>query len=52
MGYGGNIPVYFEALSYASTLTITVIADPGHFPYSGALADGLRTELGLITRLP
>jgi hypothetical protein len=52
VGYGGNIPVYFEALSYAGTLTITVVADPGHFPCPGALADGLRTELGLITRLP
>jgi diacylglycerol O-acyltransferase / wax synthase len=49
VGPGGNIPVYFEVLSYAGTLTVTVITDPGCFPGSAGLADALRAELGLIT---
>jgi diacylglycerol O-acyltransferase / wax synthase len=32
VGPGGNIPVYFEVLSYAGTLTLTVTVDPGRFP--------------------
>jgi diacylglycerol O-acyltransferase len=49
VGPGGNIPVYFEALSYAGTLTLTVIADPGRFPDLTALAEALRAELDLVT---
>ena len=48
VGPGGNIPVYFEVLSYAGTLTLTVTADPGRFPDLSALADALRAELDLI----
>lgn len=51
VGPGGNIPVYFEVLSYAGTLTVTAITDPGHFPELGALTDALRAELGLITAM-
>jgi hypothetical protein len=49
-GPGGNIPVYFEVLSYAGVLTVTAIADPGHFTSLSALTDALRTEFGLTTR--
>ena len=48
VGPGGNIPVYFEVLSYAGTLTVTAVADPDHFPELGALADALRAELDLV----
>ena len=45
---GGNIPVYFEVLSYAGTLTVTAITDPDHFPELDALTDVLRTEFDLL----
>jgi len=48
VGPGGNIPVYFEVLSYAGTLTMTAIADPAQFPELDALTDALHTELDLI----
>jgi diacylglycerol O-acyltransferase / wax synthase len=48
VGPGGNIPVYFEVLSYAGTVTVTAIADPDHFPELGTLTDALRAELDLI----
>ncbi|BAW09261.1 conserved hypothetical protein [Nocardia seriolae] len=44
VGPGGNTPVYFEVLSYADTLTVTIAADPDHFPYLAELADAVRTE--------
>jgi len=47
---GGNITVYFEVLSYAGTLTVTVIVDPDHFPDLDTLTDALRAELDLISR--
>jgi hypothetical protein len=49
---GGNITVYFEVLSYAGTLTVTAITDPGHFPAPGLLADALLAELNRISRYP
>ena len=49
VGPGGNIPVYFEVLSYAGALTLTVTADPEHFPELGALTEALRAELGVLT---
>ena len=52
VGPGGNIPVYFEVLSYAGTLTVTAIADPDHFPDLDTLTDALRDELDLIIRHP
>ena len=48
VGPGGNIPVYFEVLSYAGTLTVTAIGDPAQFPELDALTDALRTEFDLI----
>lgn len=44
----GNVTVSFQALSYAGTLSITAIADPGVFPDLDVLAHGLRAELDLI----
>lgn len=52
VGPGGNIPVYFEVLSHAGTLTITATVDPGHFPDPSSLTAALRAELGLIIRHP
>lgn len=48
VGPGGNIPVYFEVLSYAGTLTLTAVADPSLLPDLDGLADCLRAELDLI----
>ena len=52
VGPGGNIPVYFEVLSYAGTLTMTAVADPDHFLELGTLSDALRTEFDLIIQHP
>ncbi|MEU4410955.1 wax ester/triacylglycerol synthase domain-containing protein [Streptosporangium sp. NPDC023963] len=41
----GNIPVSFDILSYAGTLTIALIADPDHIPDLPVLVAALRTEL-------
>ena len=49
---GGNIPVYFEAWSYAGTLTISATTDPDHFPHLGRLIVGLHAERDLITGAP
>ena len=49
---GGNITVYFEVLSYASTLTLTAITDPDHFPDPSTLTDALRSELDQIIHCP
>ena len=49
---GGNITVYFEALSYAGTLTLTAITDPDHFPDPGTLTGALRGELDQIIGHP
>jgi WS/DGAT/MGAT family acyltransferase len=46
---GGNVTVYFEVLSYAGTLAITVIIDPDHFPSFDCLTTSLRAELEQIT---
>ncbi|WP_284740590.1 wax ester/triacylglycerol synthase domain-containing protein [Amycolatopsis sp. RTGN1] len=48
VGDGGNLTVFFEVLSYAETVTISVVADRDRFPDLGTLADGLRAELGLV----
>ncbi|HEU5355556.1 MAG TPA: wax ester/triacylglycerol synthase domain-containing protein [Actinocrinis sp.] len=52
VGPGGNIPVHFEALSYAGSLAVSVITDPDHFPELNALTDALRTELGRLVHQP
>lgn len=49
VGEAGNGPVYFQVLSYAGTVTISVLADPGHFPELDALAGDLRAGLDLIS---
>ena len=41
----GNVTVSFGALSYAGKLTITVIADPDHFPDLSTLQRELQREL-------
>jgi diacylglycerol O-acyltransferase / wax synthase len=48
VGPGGNVPVYFEVLSYAGTLTVTVTVDPDRFAGLAAVAGTLRAELDLI----
>jgi diacylglycerol O-acyltransferase / wax synthase len=52
VGPGGNIPVYFEVLSYAGSLTVSAITDPDHFPELSTLTDALRAELDLIIHTP
>jgi len=42
----GNVTVTFGVLSYAGTLRITVVSDPGRVPDAPALADALRAQLG------
>jgi diacylglycerol O-acyltransferase / wax synthase len=44
-GISGNVTVAFVALSYAGTLTVTVIADPDRVPDLDDLADALHQEL-------
>jgi diacylglycerol O-acyltransferase / wax synthase len=45
----GNVTVAFAALSYAGTLTITVIADSGRVRDLPVLAGALRAELALAS---
>jgi len=52
VGPGGNVPVYFEVLSYAGTLALAAVTDPDHFPEADVLADALRAELGMIIAAP
>ena len=49
LGEGGNMTTCFEVLSYAGTLSLTVIVDQDHVRDLDALTDRLRTELDLIT---
>ena len=46
---GGNVPVYFEVLSYAGTLTVSAVVDPEQFPELDRLAHLLEGELLTIT---
>ncbi len=41
----GNVTVTFAAVSYAGTLRITILSDPGRTPDAPALAAALRREL-------
>jgi WS/DGAT/MGAT family acyltransferase len=50
VGPGGNVPAHFEVLSYADTLTLSVISDPDRFPDPDELTGDLRDELALIIR--
>jgi len=45
LGDAGNTTVSFDALSYAGTLSITVVADPDHVPDLPLLAAALQAEL-------
>ncbi|WP_347350768.1 wax ester/triacylglycerol synthase domain-containing protein [Intrasporangium sp.] len=45
VGEAGNMPVYFEVLDYAGTLTVTVVTDPDHFPEADRLVRELESEL-------
>jgi diacylglycerol O-acyltransferase / wax synthase len=42
----GNVPVAFVALSYAGTLRITAVSDPGRVPDVAVLIGALRRDLG------
>jgi diacylglycerol O-acyltransferase / wax synthase len=46
----GNVTVTFAALSYAGTLMITVLSDPGRVPDVAVLTTALRQELGGAAR--
>jgi len=46
----GNVTVTFGALSYAGTLRITVLSDPGRLPDVAVLTAALRRELGGAAR--
>lgn len=46
IGVTGNVPVSFAALSYAGTLRITVVSDPGRVPDVAVLTAALRHDLG------
>jgi hypothetical protein len=41
----GNVPVTFAALSYAGTLSLTVLSDPAQVPDVETLTAALRQEL-------
>lgn len=47
----GNVTVSFVALSYAGALTVTITADPKHFPDLDVLVSLMNTELTAIGRL-
>ncbi|WP_280371822.1 wax ester/triacylglycerol synthase domain-containing protein [Nocardia wallacei] len=49
VGPGGNTPVYFEILSYANTLTITIAVDPETFPYLPELSAAIHKTLDSMT---
>ncbi|WP_370962533.1 wax ester/triacylglycerol synthase domain-containing protein [Amycolatopsis sp. cg9] len=48
VGDAGNLGVFFEVLSYAGTVTISVVADRDGAGDLTTLADGLRAELDLV----
>ncbi|MGW3960566.1 WS/DGAT domain-containing protein [Amycolatopsis sp. NPDC005003] len=48
VGETGNLTVVFEVLSYAGTLTISMLADRSRCPDLEALAEGLSAELDLV----
>ena len=51
VGDGGNVPVFFEVLSYAGTLTVSVVVDPDQFPELDRLARLLEGELLTTTAI-
>jgi len=51
-GMSGNVTVSFAVLSYAGTLTVTVLVDPDHVPEHKTLAVALTAELAALTATP
>ncbi len=45
----GNVTVNFVALSYAGSLTVTIVAEPDHVPDLAELASLLQSELDALT---
>lgn len=45
VGENGNVTVHFSVMSYAGTLTITIIVDPDHFPDLDFLIEALREQM-------
>lgn len=41
----GNVTVAFAAMSYAGTLTVTIVTDPTHHPDREVLVEALEDEL-------
>ena len=41
----GNVTAHFSVMSYAGTLTITIIVDPDHFPDLDFLIEALREQM-------
>ena len=41
----GNVALAFAALSYAGTLSVTIVADPDHLPDLAVLVAALQAEL-------
>ena len=46
----GNVTVAFAALSYAGTLTVTVVADPDQCPDLNFLGTQLQDQLDQLVR--
>ncbi|MBB3084428.1 wax ester/triacylglycerol synthase domain-containing protein [Geodermatophilus sabuli] len=51
-GEAGNVTVSFDALSYAGTLTVTVIADAEHVPDLPVLTTALQEQLDALVSSP
>jgi WS/DGAT/MGAT family acyltransferase len=51
VGGGGNVTVGFIALSYAGTLTTTIVADPAAMPDLAVLTAALAREYGAVVAL-
>ncbi len=51
VGNNGNIPVFFEVLSYAGTLTVTMISDPDRLPEAPVLTAALAAAFDQIRGL-
>ena len=47
-GISGNVTVAFAVLSYAGTLTITLVADPTACPDLAEMRKGLQAELDAV----
>ena len=46
----GNVTVSFAVLSYAGSLTVTLVADPGTCPDLSELRDALEEELHVLVQ--